>query len=94
MKNPLIPAGIEPVTFRLVEQHLSHCATAVPQSQSRGLQNMNHQSRKNYQLSGLQIMQNNNDHYTHTHTHTHTHTYIYIYIYPPQLTLQFHRINM
>ena len=30
MKNPLIPAGIEPATFRFVAQHLKHCATAVP----------------------------------------------------------------
>ena len=30
MKNPLTPAGIEPVTFRFVAQHLNHCATAVP----------------------------------------------------------------
>ena len=25
MKNPLIPAGIEPATFRFVTQHLNHC---------------------------------------------------------------------
>jgi len=31
MKNALTPAGIEPATFRFVAQHLSHCATAVPQ---------------------------------------------------------------
>jgi len=30
MKNPLTLAGIEPATFRLVEQNLNHCATAVP----------------------------------------------------------------
>jgi len=30
MKNPLIPAGIEPVTFQFVAQRLNHCATAVP----------------------------------------------------------------
>ena len=30
MKNPLIPAGIEPATFRCVAQHLNPCATAVP----------------------------------------------------------------
>jgi len=29
MKNPLTPAGIELATFRLVAQHLNHCATAV-----------------------------------------------------------------
>ena len=28
MKIPLIPAGIEPATFRFVAQHLNHCATA------------------------------------------------------------------
>ena len=32
MKNPLIPAGIEPATFRFVAQHLNNCATAVPLS--------------------------------------------------------------
>ena len=26
MKNPLIPAGIEPATFRFVAQHLNYCA--------------------------------------------------------------------
>jgi len=30
MKNPLIPAGIEPTTFRFVAQYPNHCATAVP----------------------------------------------------------------
>ena len=30
MKSPLTPAGIEPATFRIVAQHLNHCATAVP----------------------------------------------------------------
>ena len=30
-KIPMIPAGIEPATFRFVAQHLNHCATAVPQ---------------------------------------------------------------
>jgi len=30
MKNPLTPARIEPATFRIVAQHLNHCATAVP----------------------------------------------------------------
>jgi len=30
MKNPLTPAGIELGTFRFVEQHLNHCANAVP----------------------------------------------------------------
>ena len=29
MKNPLIPAGIDPGTFRFVAQHLNHCVTAV-----------------------------------------------------------------
>jgi hypothetical protein len=28
MKNPLTPVGIEPATFRVVAQHLNHCATA------------------------------------------------------------------
>jgi len=31
MKNPMTLAGIEPATFRFVEQHLNHCATAVSQ---------------------------------------------------------------
>jgi len=30
MKDPLTPAGIVPVTFQFVAQHLNHCATAVP----------------------------------------------------------------
>jgi len=34
MKNPLTPAGIEPTTFRFVAQHLTHCATAVPEMRS------------------------------------------------------------
>ena len=38
MKNPLIPAGIEPATFRFVAQHLNHCATAVPNSSKWSLQ--------------------------------------------------------
>jgi len=29
MKNSLIPTGIEPATFRFVEQRLNHCDTAV-----------------------------------------------------------------
>ena len=29
-KNPLTPAGIEPVTFRFVAQHINRCATAGP----------------------------------------------------------------
>ena len=29
MKNPLTLAGIEQATFRFVEQHINHCATAV-----------------------------------------------------------------
>jgi len=35
MKNPLTPAGIEPATFRFVEPHLNHCATAVPMGTCR-----------------------------------------------------------
>ena len=30
MKNPLTLAGIELAIFRIVAQHLNHCATAVP----------------------------------------------------------------
>ena len=33
MKNPLTPAGIEPVTFRFVAQHLNRCATRSPKIQ-------------------------------------------------------------
>jgi hypothetical protein len=29
-KIPVTPAGIKPVTFRFVAQHLNHCATVVP----------------------------------------------------------------
>ena len=29
-KTPMTPSGIEPATFRFVEQHLKLCATAVP----------------------------------------------------------------
>ena len=32
IKNILTPAGIEPATFQFVAQHLNHCATAVPRS--------------------------------------------------------------
>jgi hypothetical protein len=28
----MTPSGIEPATFRFVEQYLNHCATAVPRS--------------------------------------------------------------
>ena len=40
IKNPLIPAGIEPATFRFVAQHLNHCATAVPFSRERYSKNV------------------------------------------------------
>jgi hypothetical protein len=30
IKNPMTLAGIEPVTFRYVAQHLNHSATVVP----------------------------------------------------------------
>jgi len=30
VKNPLTPVGIEPATFRIVAQHLHHCAIAQP----------------------------------------------------------------
>ena len=30
LKIPLTPAGIEPATFRIVAQHLNHCANVVP----------------------------------------------------------------
>jgi len=31
-KIPMTPAGIKPVTYRFVAQHLNHCATAVPKN--------------------------------------------------------------
>ena len=31
-KIPMTPAGIEPVTFRFLAQHLNHCATAIIQN--------------------------------------------------------------
>ena len=31
-KIPMTPSGIEPATFRFVEQHLKHCTSAVPPS--------------------------------------------------------------
>ena len=40
MKNPVTPAGIEPVTFRFVAQHLNHCATA--ERYSKNIQIPNH----------------------------------------------------
>ena len=39
MKYPLTQRGIELATFRFVAQHLSHCATAVPQNSSIGSYN-------------------------------------------------------
>ena len=30
MKYPVTPAGIEPVTFQFVAQHLNYCATMIP----------------------------------------------------------------
>jgi len=41
MKNPLTLAGIEPVTFRFVAQHLNHCATAVPNNNNNNNNNNN-----------------------------------------------------
>jgi len=32
----MTPAGIEPATFRFVEQHLNHCATAVSIANAKG----------------------------------------------------------
>jgi len=40
MKSPLTPAGIDPVTFRFVAQHLNHCATAVPPTETNKLRNV------------------------------------------------------
>ena len=42
MKNPLTLAGIEPATFRFVAQHLNHCATAIPVSNSNTGQKHKH----------------------------------------------------
>ena len=32
----MIPAGIEPATFRFVTEYLHHCATAVPEGYTFG----------------------------------------------------------
>ena len=54
-------AGIEPVTFRFVAQHLNHCATAVP-----------NQGMYNLKFTVL-IYTNNTSNYQSTNeTHTHT----------------------
>jgi len=37
MKNPLT-AGIEPATFRIVAQHLNHCATVVPHKETGAIE--------------------------------------------------------
>jgi len=36
----MTPAGIEPATFRFIAQHLNHCATAVPQINGYGNENI------------------------------------------------------
>jgi len=46
MKNPLTPAGIEPVTFQIVAQHLNHCATAVPGENTIYLGNEKEETKK------------------------------------------------
>jgi len=40
IKNSLTLAGIEPATFRFVEQHLNHCATVVPDMKVSGQNKM------------------------------------------------------
>jgi len=49
MKNPLTPAGIEPVTFQFVAQHHNHCATAVRQVKLRASNKMF--SKEAYQIN-------------------------------------------
>jgi len=54
MKDQLTPAGIEPLTFRIVAQHLNHCATACCLVDSTI-------------FSAQNIVSNHNHHHNHHH---------------------------
>jgi len=64
MKNPLIPAGIEPATFRFAAQHLHNCATAVPRPDI-----VRHDKIEKKCLLNEIAISNDSKFNTHTHTH-------------------------
>jgi len=90
-KIPMIPSGIEPVTFRFVAQRLNHCATVVPtwSSPYKILMEKNlvlTEFLGETDVNGSTVHRSLTNHrffqlWFHTDTHTHTHRYIYIYIY-------------
>ena len=46
----MTPAGIEPVAFRFVAQHLDHCATAVPTMRRTGRALLTREMRNAYNI--------------------------------------------
>jgi len=74
-KIPTTLSGIEPTTFQFVAEHLNHCATAVPHSNTCLCNFVVYLRRV---LPIYEIIHTERTHTTHTHTHTHTtppHTY-------------------